>query len=66
MKGWPELTRVPMVILTTSPTAHERERVLDLHCALLMKPDDYSGLGAVIAQFFPYLFAADAELPVAG
>jgi len=62
----PELTRVPMVILTTSPTAHERERVHELHCALLMKPDDYSGLGAVIAQLVPYLFPADVDLPAAG
>jgi CheY-like chemotaxis protein len=34
LKGWPELTRVPMVILTTSPTTRERERVQDLHCVL--------------------------------
>jgi len=66
LKGLPELTRVPMVILTTSPTAHERERVHELHCALLMKPDDYSGLGAVIAQLVPYLFPADVDLPAAG
>lgn len=66
LKGLPELARVPMVILTTSPTAHERERILDLHCTLLMKPDDYGGLGAVVAQLIPYLFSADPELLEAG
>ena len=66
LQGWPELTGVPMVILTTSPTTRERERIHELHCALLMKPDDFSGLSAVIAQLVPYLFPADAELPLAG
>ena len=56
LKGWPELTGIPMVILTTSPTAHERERIQELHCTMLMKPDDYSGLAAVISKLIPYLF----------
>lgn len=65
LQGWPELTRVARVILTTAPTTRERERVQDLHCVLLVKPEDYSGYSALIATLVPYLFPTDAGLPVA-
>jgi CheY-like chemotaxis protein len=62
LKSWPELAGVPTVILTSMPTAHERERVHDLHCTMLMKPDDYSGLAAVVSELVPFIFPVGSGL----
>ena len=66
LKSWPELSRVPIVILTTSTTAHEREGIENCHCALLTKPNDYSGLAAVVADLISYMSPADSGRPLAG
>lgn len=55
IRNWPELTNVPIVILTTSTTVHERDRIQDLHCNLMMKPNDYRGLSVVVAKLASYL-----------
>ena len=64
LRGWPAVMGVPMVILTTSPSVRERGEVKALNVPLLLKPDHYDGLGAVIAEMIPYLFPAEAGLPL--
>ena len=62
LKGWPELSRVPMVILTTASTVLERERIENCHSALLMKPNDYSGLAVIVAELAAYMCTCEQPM----
>ena len=62
LKSWPELSRVPIVILTSSSNPMDRQRSLKHHpCAFLTKSEDYKGLAAVIGKLVPYLFMEGAR-----
>jgi len=64
LRGWPRLTGVPIVILTSSNSPCDRERSLKCNpTAFLIKPDDFSGMAAIVGQLVPYLFLEDPAEP---
>jgi len=66
LRGWPQLTGVPIVILTSSTSPADRQRSLLCNpTAFLIKADDFGGLASVVGKLVPYLFPENPAEPQA-